>query len=97
MKKPTLKQLIESAERTVNPDDWYRQNMILKKFHGMSKATLMEYCKEMDTIPEFSEGIIRPGHSSTYVHVHTFIWYLRWKDINKYRSKKIEPDSIFEM
>ena len=96
MKKPTLKQLIESAEKEINPDDWYRQNLILKKFNGMSKPTLMEYCKEMETISEFSEGIIRPGHSTTFIHIYTFIWYLRWKDANKYRSKKIPPKEILE-
>lgn len=31
MKKPTLKELIISAEKEVNPDDWYRQGLILEK------------------------------------------------------------------
>ncbi|HCD4590910.1 TPA: hypothetical protein NBR24_002808, partial [Enterococcus faecium] len=59
MKKPTLSELIEAAEKAVKPDDWYRQSLILEKFHGMSKTTLVEYCKEMETIPEFAEGILR--------------------------------------
>ncbi|EPF4429220.1 hypothetical protein ACSSP6_005145 [Escherichia coli] len=96
MKKPTLKQLIEAAEKTVKPDDWYRQNLILEKFHGMSKTTLVEYCKEMETIPEFAEGVVKPGHSMTFIHVYTFIWFLRWKDANKYRVKKISPTEILK-
>ena len=94
MKKPTLKQLIESAEKETKPDDWYRQNLLLEMFHGMSKTTLVEYCKEMETIPEFAQGILRPGHSTTFVHVNTFIWYLRWKDENKYRVKTVSPTDI---
>ncbi|WP_154218112.1 hypothetical protein [Enterococcus faecium] len=42
MKKPTLSELIEAAEKAVKPDDWYRQSLILEKFHGMSKTTLKE-------------------------------------------------------
>ncbi len=75
MKKPTLAELIESAEKNMKPDDWYRQGLILKMFHGMSKTTLVEYCKEMEAIDEFKEGILRPGHSTTFIHVHTFIWF----------------------
>lgn len=96
MKKPTLKQLIESAEKVVDPDDWYRQGLILKMFHGMSKTTLIEYCKEMEDIEEFKEGILKPGHSMTFIHVHTFIWFLRWKDENKYRTKKVSPKEVLK-
>ena len=55
MKKPTLAELIESAEKNMKPDDWYRQGLILKMFHGMSKTTLVEYCKEMEAIDEFKD------------------------------------------
>ncbi|WP_270364367.1 MULTISPECIES: hypothetical protein [Enterococcus] len=96
MKKPTLKQLIESAEKVVDPDDWYRQGLILKMFHGMSKTTLIDYCKEMEDIEEFKEGILKPGHSTTFIHVHTFIWFLRWKDENKYRTKKVSPTEVLK-
>ncbi|OJG40863.1 hypothetical protein RV02_GL001717 [Enterococcus gilvus] len=96
MKKPTLKQLIESAEKVADPDDWYRQGLILKMFHGMSKTTLIDYCKEMEDIEEFKEGILKPGHSTTFIHVHTFIWFLRWKDENKYRTKKVSPKEVLK-
>lgn len=95
MKKPTLEQLIKSAEKNLNPDDWYRQSLILNKFHGMSKSTLVEYCKEMETIPEFAEGLLKPGHSTTFIHYDTFIWFLRWKEANKYRTKKVKPRDVF--
>ncbi|MCB6528930.1 hypothetical protein LI192_06245 [Enterococcus avium] len=96
LKKPTLAELIESAEKNVKPDDWYRQGLILEMFHGMSKTTLVEYCKEMEGIDEFKDGILRPGHSTTFIHVHTFIWFLRWKDENKYRTKKVSPNDILK-
>ncbi|OJG21622.1 hypothetical protein RU95_GL001145 [Enterococcus avium] len=50
----------------------------------------------MEAIDEFKEGILRPGHSTTFIHVHTFIWFLRWKDENKYRTKKVTPKEILK-
>lgn len=94
MKKPTLADLIKSAEKELNPDDWYRQSIMLKRFHGMSKSALLEYCREMESIPEFAEGLIRPGHSTTFIHYYTFLWFLRWKEANRYRSKKVSPDDV---
>ncbi|MFZ7302158.1 hypothetical protein ACLSY4_17500 [Enterococcus gallinarum] len=94
MKKPTLKELIISAEKEVNPDDWYRQGVLLKTFHGMSKPTLVSYCKEMEDTEEFAEGILKPGHSTTFIHYPTFIWFLRWKEANKYRAKKLSPNEV---
>lgn len=94
MKKPALAELIKSAEKNVNPDDWYRQSLILERFHGMSKSTLVEYCKEMENIPEFAEGLLKPGHSTTFIHYYTFLWFLRWKEANKYRAKKISPKDV---
>lgn len=96
MKKPTLKQLIESAEKEVNSDDWYRQKLLLEKFKGMSKSTLEGYCKEMSDIPVFAEGLLKPGHSTTFIHLPTFIWFLRWKEANKYLVKKISPDEVLK-
>lgn len=94
MKKPTLKELIISAEKEVNPDDWYRQGLILEKFHGMSKSALLQYCKEMDEIPEFAEGLLRPGPSTTFIHYQTFLWFLKWKDTNKYLTNKLSPYEV---
>lgn len=96
MKKPTLKQLIESAEKEVKPEDWYRLGLIKEVFHGISAKTIVSYCNEMLEIPDFAEGIIKPGPSTTFVHIHTFIWFLRWKDENKYRSKKLSPTEVLE-
>ncbi len=94
IKKPTLQQLIDAAEKKVNPDDWYRKNLLTEMFKGMSPSSLNVYQKEMETIPEFAEGVLKPGHSSTYIHVHTFIWFLKWKQENKYRSKKVSPKEV---
>lgn len=96
MKKPTLQQLIEAAEKEVIPDDWYRQSLLLKKFNGMSKSSLNAYQKEMEEIPEFSEGVLKPGHSTTFIHVHTFLWFLKWKQANNYRSKKVSPSEVLK-
>lgn len=94
IKKPTLAQLIESAEKEVNADDWYRQNLLLEKFHGLSASSLNNYRKEMEGIPEFAEGVCKPGHSTTFIHYFTFLWYLRWKEANRYRTNQIPPLEI---
>lgn len=91
MKKPTLKELIESAEKKVEVADWYRKNLLLKKVEGVSESTLNAWQKEMESIPEFAEGIMKPGHSTTLIHYHTFIWFLRWKEATNYQSEKISP------
>ncbi|MEO1772950.1 hypothetical protein [Candidatus Enterococcus ferrettii] len=96
MVKPTLKELIEAAENEVNVEDWYRQKMLLEKFKGMSKSTLDGFCKEMLDIQDFAEGIIKPGHSTTFIHYPTFLWFLRWKEANKYLVKKIPPEEVLK-
>lgn len=93
MKQPTLQQLIEQAENTVTPEHWYRKSLIPEVFIGMSKSSVDNYCNEMEEIPEFAEGIVKPGHSSTYVHMHTFIWYLKWKHASRY-GVKVKPREV---
>ena len=94
MKQPTLKQLIESAEKEVNPADWYRKKELMTRFVGLKKSTLDFYTKEMEEYPEFREGIIKPTHSVTWINYYTFIWYLKWKDANKYVSQKSSPQEV---
>lgn len=94
MKRPTLRQLIETSEKEVNVDDWYRREKLLQKFHGLSKSSLDVYQREMEDIPEFSEGVLKPGHSTTFINYHAFVWYLRWKEANRYRSRKISPQEV---
>lgn len=96
MKRLTLKEIIKAAENEVNTDDWYRKKLILEKFKGMSAPTLNNYCKEMEDIEEFEDGIIKPGYSTTFVHIPTFIWFLRWKDVNKGRVKKVKPKDVLK-
>ncbi|MBK4866670.1 hypothetical protein CU012_1248 [Enterococcus faecium] len=50
----------------------------------------------MEDIKEFKEGILRPGHSTTFIHYHTFIWFLKWKDANKYRAKTLSPLDVLK-
>lgn len=83
MKKPTLKELIVSAEKEANADDWYRQGLILEKFHGMSKSALLQYCKEMDEIPEFAEGLLRPG---PFNHVYSLPNILMVLKVERYQQ-----------
>lgn len=96
MKKPTIRQLIESLETKVIAEDWFRPVELMKRFSGLSKSTLNEYQKEMEQYPEFKEGVIKPTHSVTWINIDIFLWYLRWKEENRYRSKKMSPMEILK-
>lgn len=89
---PTLKELIHSVESKHVAAEWDRPEELMKRFNGLKKSTLYEYLKEMDSIAEFKEGIMRPG--VTFIHIGTFIWYLRWKDASRYQSRKLTPQEV---
>lgn len=93
MKQPTLKQLIEQADTTVNVEHWIRLGDITEWF-SVSKSQATYWVSEMSEIEDFKGGIVRPGHSITLVHYHTLLWYLRWKDENKGLKRKIPPKEI---
>lgn len=94
MKKPTLEQLIESAETEVNSNEWFRRELLRKSFIGMSQSAFDNYQREMESIPEFNEGILKPGHSSTFINYNIFVWFLKWKQVNKHRVAQISPDDV---
>lgn len=97
MKTPTIKELIEISENKDVETEWDRKKELLKRFNGLSRSSLDNYQNEMEAIPEFSEGVIKPGHSTTFINIHTFIWYLKWKEANRYLSKKISPKEVLEV
>lgn len=74
--------------------EWDRRDELRNRFNGLSKTTLATYQKEMESIPEFKEGILKPTHGVTFFNIKTFVWYLRWKEVNRYRTKKIPPCEI---
>lgn len=97
MKTPTLEQLVTAAQNRVEVTEWYRKREMLVFFAGMSKSALDNYQKEMEDIPEFKTGIIKPGHSTTFININAFIWYLRWKEANQKVAKKISPRDVLKM
>lgn len=97
MKTPTIKELIEISQNKDVETEWDRKKELLKRFNGLSRSSLDLYQNEMESIPEFAEGVIKPGHSTTFINIHTFIWYLKWKEANRYLSKKIAPKEVLEV
>lgn len=91
IKKPTITQLIESLENKAVPEDWYRRNELLQIFKGLSNTTLDSYQKEMEEYPVFKEGVIKPTHSVTWINIHIFLAFLRWKEDNRYKVVKTKP------
>jgi len=96
MKIPTITELIEMSNGKEVEAEWDRKKELLKRFNGLSKSSLDNYQNEMESISEFSQGVIKPGHSTTFINIHTFIWYLKWKEANRYLSKKLSPKEVLE-
>lgn len=94
MKRPTINELIEISKGKEVVAEWDRKKELLIRFNGLSRSSLDYYQKEMESIPEFAEGIIKPGHSTTFININIFIWYLKWKEANRYLSKKISPSDV---
>lgn len=95
MKSPSVESLIEKANVDVAVE-WDRRDQLLKRFNGLSKATLNVYQKEMEDIPEFKEGVIKPTHSVTWINIEIFVSYLRWKEAGKYQTKKPDPKDFLK-
>lgn len=94
MKKSNITQMIELFNNKEVVAEWDRREELKKRFNGLSNSTLAAYQKEMETVPEFKKGIMKPSPGITWFHIKTFIWYLCWKDANLYRNKKIAPSEV---
>lgn len=74
--------------------EWDRRDQLLKRFNGLKQSTLADYQREMESMDDFKRGVLKPTHSVTYIHIATFVDYLRWKETNRYRSKKIPLNEV---
>lgn len=75
---------IEIKEK-VDKGIWYRLGLLPELFVGLSNSTAKAYTKEMENLPVFSGGVLKPGHSTTFVNYDTFVEFLKFKEENKYR------------
>ena len=75
---------IEIKEK-VDKGIWYRLGLLPELFVGLSDSTAKAYTKEMESIPDFESGVLKPGHSTTFVNYDTFVEFLKFKEENKYR------------
>lgn len=96
MKIPTIEELIEMSQDKEVEAEWDRKKELLKRFNGLSRSSLDSYQSEMERIPEFAAGIIKPGHSTTFINIQAFIWFLKWKEANRYLNVKLSPKEVLE-
>lgn len=92
--QPTLKELIHSVESKQVAAEWDRPEDLMIRFNGLKKSTLYAYLEEMENIAEFREGVIRSG--VTFIHIGTFIWYLRWKSASRYMANRPDPKDFLK-
>jgi hypothetical protein len=75
---------IEIKEK-VDTGIWYRQISLTELFVGLSLATIKKYTTEMENLPQFHKGVLKPGHSITLVNYDTFVEFLKYKEERKYK------------
>ncbi len=63
-------------------------------WEGLTLGTAKQFAKEMRENPEFEQYVFNPTHKLVFIDYEGFRKFWRWKQLNRYRSKKI---SLAEM
>ncbi|MEG0349543.1 hypothetical protein [Enterococcus sp.] len=91
-----IKEMLELFDSKDVVAEWDRRDELKIRFNGLKDTTLATYQKEMESMDEFKEGILKPSHGVTFININIFVQYLRWKDANLYRTKKIPLDEVLK-
>ena len=63
-------------------------------WEGLTLGTAKQFAKEMRENPEFEQYVFNPTHKLVFIDYEGFRKFWKWKQLNRYRSKKI---SLAEM
>ena len=63
-------------------------------WEGLTPGTAKQFAKEMRENPEFEQYVFNPKHKLVFIDYEGFRKFWKWKQLNRYRSKKI---SLAEM
>ena len=67
---------------------------LCQRWEGLSISTAKQFAKEMRENPEFEQYVFNPTHKLVFIDYEGFRKFWRWKQLNRYQSKKI---SLAEM
>jgi len=67
---------------------------LCQRWGGLTVHTAKQFAKEMRENPEFEQYVFNPTHKLVFIDYEGFRKFWRWKQLNRYRSKKI---SLAEM
>ena len=87
----------EIVYRTANEDEIATHGdykHLCQRWEGLTVHTAKQFAKEMRENPEFEQYVFNPTHKLVFIDYEGFRKFWKWKQLNRYRSKKI---SLAEM
>ena len=87
----------EVVYRTANEDEIATHGdykHLCQRWEGLTVHTAKQFAKEMRENQEFEQYVFNPTHKLVFIDYEGFRKFWRWKQLNRYRSKKI---SLAEM
>jgi excisionase len=68
--------------------EWGDYEHLVQKREGLKPRTARAFVEEMRKHPEFQAFVETPTHKLVFVHYKGFHLFLKWKERNRYRTKK---------
>lgn len=87
----------EVVYRTANEDEIATHGdykHLCQRWEGLTVHTAKQFAKEMRENQEFEQYVFNPTHKLVFIDYEGFRKFWKWKQLNRYRSKKI---SLAEM
>lgn len=87
----------EVVYRTTNEDEIATHGdykHLCQRWEGLTPSTAKQFAKEMRENQEFEQYVFNPTHKLVFIDYEGFRKFWKWKQLNRYRSKKI---SLAEM
>ena len=87
----------ELVYRTANEDEIATHGdykHLCQRWEGLTVHTAKQFAKEMRENPEFEQYVFNPTHKLVFIDYEGFRKFWKWKQLNRYRTKKI---SLAEM
>ena len=87
----------EVVYRTANEDEIATHGdykHLCQRWEGLTVHTAKQFAKEMRENQEFEQYVFNPTHKLVFIDYEGFRKFWKWKQLNRYRTKKI---SLAEM
>ena len=67
---------------------------LMQRWQGLTLTTAKQFVKEMRENAEFEQYVFNPTHKLMFVDYEGFRKFWKWKQVNRYRAKKISLAEI---